>query len=166
MSGHRQAAVALHGLASEDREAILAELADSEKATLRAYLDELSALGFDAELPAETVLPQRSRSVQERINAASAAQLIDVFGQEPASLVGQFLALHHWAWRDEFLSLLSPQRREQVRAAQSDDVPASARARYLLDAVSASLDQSPVPPPKALFAMVNQLHRRVRAWMQ
>ena len=39
MSGHRQAAVALHGLAEEDRTLILAELPPADQATLQDYLN-------------------------------------------------------------------------------------------------------------------------------
>jgi hypothetical protein len=47
MNGHRQAAVALFGLASSDQERILAELPAQDQRILQDYLAELAALGFD-----------------------------------------------------------------------------------------------------------------------
>jgi hypothetical protein len=47
MSGHRQAALALHALSPRDQGLILAELPETDQDTLRTYLAELKELGFD-----------------------------------------------------------------------------------------------------------------------
>lgn len=173
MSGHRQAAVALHSLAMADRDAILVALPDSDQRTLRAYLDELSELGFDTGLQAVVELPrarskqrrdQQECTAQERIQSAGAAQVLAVFEAEPASLLGQFLALHNWAWRDELLSMLAPARREQVRAAQPAALPPPELARYLIEAVAVALGDAAPPPEPSMHMKANRFLQRVRAW--
>ena len=47
MSGHRQAAIALHAVSAADRRLILAELPAADRVTLTVYLRELKELGFD-----------------------------------------------------------------------------------------------------------------------
>lgn len=157
MSGHRQAAVALHGLAEEDRELILAELPPADRATLQDYLRELNELGFEGG-PAIASLAGDS---PDRIADAPASALAAVFEHEPASLLGQFLALRDWRWRDELLQMLPATRRAQVSAVAAQGAPAPARARYLLAAVERRLAQTAAPVPAPRLSLVS---RWVRAW--
>jgi len=152
MNGHRQAAVALYGLAQSDQERILAELPANDQRILQDYLAELAALGFDkaanmAEAMAPAVAPAApaasSTDPNARLRAASAAQLHAALAHEPAALIAQVMALDSWPWAADLLDLLPPQRRKLVRDALEAQSAAPARARFLLTAVSAALRDTP-----------------------
>ena len=161
MSGHRQAAVALHALAEADRTLILAELPETDQATLRGYLTELDELGFDSGaatdlLPrrgdAGTVPPAANDSAADALAEASAPAVHSALEGEPASLVAQMLSIEAWTWRADFLTLQTAARREQLRACAPDGAVAPARAAFLRRAVSERLQRLPAaasPAPAA-----------------
>lgn len=173
MSGHRQAAVALHALAAADRTLILAELPETDQATLRGYLTELDELGFDSGA-ATDLLPRRgagagpvpSAANDEAADAladAAAADVHAVLEGEPASLVAQLLSVEAWTWRADFLTLQTAPRREQLRACAPDGAVAPARAAFLRRAVSERLQRLPAaasPAPAA--APARPLWMRIR----
>ncbi|NRR31463.1 hypothetical protein HSX11_14895 [Oxalobacteraceae bacterium] len=167
MSGYRQAAVALHGLAAEDRGLILAELAQADQSTLRAYLDELNELGFETQAldpGALAATVQAAAPAPDRLAGVSAQTMLALFEAEPAALVAQCLALRDWPWAAPLLALMTPARREAVRAAAPAGARAPARERFLLQALSgrlAMLAPAPVQPPATLLA---PLLRLVKSW--
>jgi len=138
MSGHRQAAAALHGLHELDRSLILEQLAPADQATLRSYLAELSALGFEA-APLADIAPRQSAELA----TAPAAVIYSLLEHEPAALVAQVLAVQPWGWRDELLALCTPARRIAIGAVQVTVAPA--RSRFLLESLRSRLaDAAPV----------------------
>jgi hypothetical protein len=158
MSGHRQAAVALYSLAESDQGAILAELPAADQTILRGYLAELAELGFDkaANSGAVPLAPPPADAQRASLQRASAAAMLSVLGQEPASLVAQLLSLGSWAWAPEFMELLTPARRALVReAASAGFAAAPAREQFLLAAIGAALRDlpaAPVPPGTRRFS--------------
>lgn len=167
MSGHRQAALALHGLSRNDQDKILAELPFDDQQRLRAYLAELTELGFDAPLQDAVKSGLFARTVPDtpraRLQAASASDMAALLAPEPAALAAQVLRLGDWPWTAEFLLLLPGPRRVQVQAAAAAvAAPAPERARFLLDAVAAKL----APPASGLPAPLSGLMNKVGAWMR
>lgn len=141
MSGHRQAAVALHALTEADRAAILNDLPMPDQEMLRGYLEELQALGFESGGREFDALAETPAGLE----AASASALFSVLEHEPTMLVAQVLALQDWSWKAELLALFPSARRELIRAAGTGaGVPAPARARFLRGALEAKLGR-PAP---------------------
>jgi hypothetical protein len=159
MNGHRQAAVALFGLASRDQVRILAELPAQDQRILQDFLAELAALGFDkaanmadvAEPPPVTA-PAAPLEPRVRLHGAAAADVLAAIAHEPAALIAQLLAIDSWPWAPDLLDALPPHKRKLVRDALDGGVAeAPARTRYLLAAVAAGLRQAPAAgtPPRA-----------------
>jgi hypothetical protein len=152
VSGHRQAAVALHGLDAEDRASILAELPPADQHTLRSFLDELDALGFDREAVAAvgksaSAAPARSGADPHgHLHGASAAAMFALLEPEPSALIAQVLNLRDWPWAGELVHLFPAPRRESIRAARAlYTVPAPSRTRFLLETLSARVSDVAVP---------------------
>ncbi|MYM32215.1 hypothetical protein GTP58_28160 [Duganella sp. CY15W] len=158
MSGHRQAAAALHGLDERDRSLILDQLPPADQATLRSYLDELSALGFEA-APLAAIMPAPSAELA----TASALAIYSLLEHEPATLVAQVLAAQPWRWRDELLALCSPARRAAIGAVQVTAAPVL--RRFLLESLRSRLaDAAPVAPRRV--TPLTPLLRWVKSWRQ
>jgi hypothetical protein len=175
MSGHRRAAVALHGLHASDQQWMLAELPAPDRKILRGYLKELDALGFTSEhaladdfqptgaAPITTVTPVTARSaennggnVREQLQQASALEMLACLQNEPIRLIACFLNLHAWPWRVELLTLLPRASQLRIRPLLDDAAPpAAGMASFLLDAVAARLRTLPVVPtePPVMVAM-------------
>lgn len=145
MSGHRQAAVALHGLNEADRTLILEQLPRSDQAVLRNHLAELRSLGFESGLAHLAAPVQADAGVpptaHERVQAAGAAAVFAMLEHEPASLVAQVLSLSDWRWRQALLEMYSPVQRDVISAIRP--VLAPARQRFLLEALAERLAQRP-----------------------
>ncbi|PHV05349.1 hypothetical protein CSQ96_20850 [Janthinobacterium sp. BJB412] len=162
MSGHRQAAVALHALAGADRELILEQLPAGDQAALRGYLDELSALGFEsagarADMLALTAATPVKAAKAADLSAATAATMFALLQREPAALVAQVLALQQWAWGAGLLAMCAPARRQAIEAARVAAAPA--RARFLRATLDARLAE--LTPP-AVAAVAPSGWRRMR----
>ncbi|WP_256082042.1 hypothetical protein [Massilia sp. YIM B04103] len=172
MSGHRQAAVALHALAAADRELILAELPAADQHTLRGYLAELRELGFESGgsgtlLAAAKAGGAAAMPALERLQAATAQQIYAALEREPASLVAQVLAAQHWRWHAEFLALCTPARRSAVQAAApAASGAAPARRRFLLEALAQRLGQPASAVQAGHAAAPGRLLQRMFAWMR
>lgn len=147
MSGHRQAAIALHAVSTADQKLILAELPAADRDTLRGYLRELKELGFDGADAAEVMPPVPSpappATTLDRIAAATPATVFAIFQHEPPALTAQFLALHQWPWAAPMLELFTAAQRERIRRARPA-VPqlAPARQRFVLDVFGARLESA------------------------
>lgn len=189
MSGHRQAALALHAVSKGDQEAVLAELPAADQQVLRAHLQELTALGFDAEvvrlassekyenqfgnLPdsvAQDVMPDDHRLVLRR---ASAALMFEILGHEPASLIAQLLSLEVWPWAADFLDNFAPNRRAViVDAYDGHNISAVAKINFMLEIVATSAWREMQKKATALTPVAQQktglswFKQKVLAWMQ
>ncbi len=150
MNGHRQAAVALYGLASIDQERILAELPAQDQRILQDYLAELAALGFDRAIDmADAVVPAAAPlAPRTRLHGSAAADVLAVIAHEPPALIARLLAMDSWPWAAAVLAALPPHTRKLVDAARDAGVVAApACARFLLAAVDARLSAVSAPPP-------------------
>jgi hypothetical protein len=154
LGGHRQAALALFGLAARDQALILAELDLADQQVLRDYLAELAALGFDgtplesAASASVTPSPAATTDAFTRLRMASASAMVGVLAGEPASLTAQVLSLERWAWAPDFIDGLAAPARKQVRDALQDGVAVAPALRaFLLDAVADGLPASPAAAP-------------------
>lgn len=149
MIGHRRAAAALHGLQEEDRQWLLAELPDADRDILKRLLGELTELGFEpgstATASATLMLPVRQSNVTDLSSAdivrnAAARDMIAVLEHEPSSLIAQVLGLEEWPWKQAYLQMLQPLRRDRI-AAMSDQMShlAPALKACLLDGLAKRL---------------------------
>ena len=168
MSGHRQAAVALHALDDADRSLILDQLPAADQTTLRGYLAELAALGFES--AAMDGMPQATQTIQSAsdLASASAAAMFALLEHEPAALVAQVLAARQWNWHAGLLALCTPARREAIRAAQV--APAPARTRFLLESLGSRLADATTAPaapdlPRSAWPLAPLL-RLVKSWQR
>lgn len=125
MIGHRRAAAALHGLQEEDRQWLLAELPDADRDILKQLLGELTELGFEpgstATTSATAMLPVRQRnaitlSSADIVRNAAARDMIALLEHEPSSLIAQVLGLEEWPWKQAYLQMLPPLRRDRIVA--------------------------------------------------
>ena len=155
MSGYRQAAVALHGLTAADQDLILAELPDADQERLRAYLAELTELGFDVPAPQSAArlfsfAPRAPATPHSRVRGAGAEVMLELLGGEPAGLVALLLNSDDWPWRAQFLALLPAARRAQVQgAAGGGPIAAPACAAFLVESLGAMLERRPAPAPRS-----------------
>lgn len=158
MSGHRQAAAALHALADADRHLILEQLAPGDQSLLRGYLDELRSLGFEA----EHVAPAAAPAQPDGLASAPAAAMFCLLEHEPVELVAEVLAMQSWRWRGELLAMYHPARREAIVAAPV--VAAPARARFVLDALGARLAALPAAGAAQPASPLAALFERMTSW--
>lgn len=176
MSGHRQAAVALHGLDARDQRAILAELPEPDQDILRGLLAELTELGFEktvgsalasAPTPGRPAVEESDPDTDARrtVRSASPAAMFAVLGHEPARLQGYILSLERWPWTEGFLELLPSPRRALVSdALRAGFAPAPARTGFLLQSAARALreTQRPVAPPPA--GLLSRTLIRLASW--
>ncbi len=158
MSGHRRAALALHAVADEDRDLILAQLPAADQQRLRDYLAELAELGIEGDCGGLD-LPAAAPAGAALLAGASAPAMFAVLEHEPAALVAQLLALRDWPWAQPLLALYPASRRDAIRSARV--VPAPARDRFLLEALAATVAAPAVPVRASLLA---PLRRLVAVW--
>lgn len=142
MNGHKQAAAALHGLSTADREMVLAELPAADQDILRGYLAELAELGFAA-----APLRAAMATPADQVRAADAATLYALLAQQPAGLVAQFLRIDAWPASAALLAQFPPPQRERITALleQAGAVP-PALARALVEQLAGSLPAAEALP--------------------
>ncbi len=165
-SGYRRAALALHGLAQQDRAWILKELPDTDKVVLTQLLDELDELGFsgdaaeavhaDGAASSASVTPNgsqpeaKSTSRLEQIRRASAEDMFAILENEPGSLTAQILSMESWPWATRFLGLFPEARRVRISAMIShgqEIIPA--RHAFLLQSMAERLAEiAGIPIPR------------------
>ena len=161
-SDTRRAALLLHALAAGDRESLLAELPELQRATLRGLLAELDMLGIPADrnLLEEVIAApvaasaQGSRTTQDdsqpmpaplrALRDAAIADLVEAVRDEPAGLVAHLLSLADWTWREPLLGRLGAARRRQIEECLSARTapPPPAVADALVTALTGRLQRA------------------------
>jgi hypothetical protein len=166
MSGHRKAALALHAVSPDDRQAILRELPEEDQRLLRSYLEELEALGFDALAVEDALSARPATGPQAVIGAADPGTMASVLAAEPVSLIAALMRLESWPWAEDYLRGLPPARRLCVASLLAAPAAAApARDALLLEQVAGAVRSAgsaadePAPP-----SFVSSLVRRVTAW--
>lgn len=157
MSGHRQAAVALHALGDDDRRLILDALPAADQDTLRGYLAELTSLGFEGGSGDAALMAPAGE-----LSTASPAAMLALLEHEPAALVAQVLAAQPWRWSAGLLALCTPARREAIRAARV--VAAPARTRFVLASLGERLAEAAPASARVPASPWSPLLRWVTSW--
>jgi hypothetical protein len=140
MSGHRKAALALHALGRDDRAMVLAALPDADQRILRAHLDELAELGFDASTAEIALRDTCDPTPHEAIAAADPDDILHIVGNEPAALIGVLLNAGPWAWEAAFLARLPAHLRLRLETCRADETQrGQRRAAFVVDAVARAL---------------------------
>jgi hypothetical protein len=169
MSGHRQAALALYSLADSDRRAILAELPERDRDTLRAYLAELTELGFDRAANSGAVAALApvggAGAASDVLLRAEPAAMAALLRHEPAAFVAALLSFEPWPWAPAFLELHTPLRRAQIAdAGRAGAIAAPACRAFVVDALAAALRTMPAPAPAAPQHSVPRRFSRMLQW--
>jgi hypothetical protein len=130
MDGHRQAALALHGLPEPDRAWVLGQLNEAERTQVAHLLTELRDLGIPRE-PIAIPVPMTAR---DRVRAAKPARIRELLRKEPVDFVAAVLAIEAWPWRAAYLARLPRARRAAVesRIRAREQQPAADRLREAL----------------------------------
>lgn len=153
----REAALLLHALAPADREWLIAQLPDAERAPLRAHLDELRAIGIPADraLVEQVVAAPRAATAaaptdggddaMRALEEARAAEIAELLAGEPPFLVAQLLRVKDWTWSRALLRRLGAAERaaverELARAAAPRTI---ALQRHLVGALARRLAAAP-----------------------
>lgn len=177
-AARKRCALALHAVASRDREWLLAKLSAAQRTELEQLVRELQELG----IPADSTVAQdalrrgaaskmaRARQEGESAAALTTADASDMAGlleQEPSFLIAQALMLHNTS-RETILAHLSANKRRQVQqllepagsAANIVRLP-PALSRTLQDELSIRLRQRPTNTPARKYPPAG---RRWPAW--
>ncbi|MBV8464759.1 MAG: hypothetical protein JO218_02330 [Burkholderiales bacterium] len=127
----RQSALLVHGLAQADRDWLLTQLPENDRARLAGHLAELAELGVPADPGLlDTVLAQvgprpaaRGKTdPRQTLRRAGAEVMLQLLGQEPAWMIGTVLSIESWPWREALVEGLDASRRERVRQALRPNV--------------------------------------------
>jgi hypothetical protein len=172
MSGHRRAALTLHGLQAQDKQWLLTQLPAQDQTILREHLQELDALGFRYEPELIDQLPQQveqhaalapnpatltktplqsngapdpASAAMSTIASADAGQIWLLVQDEPLAWLARLLACQHWPWQADLLAQLPPPTRQRLRALS---VPAAPKLdQSLLLVLQQALINAPAPAP-------------------
>ena len=165
MSGHRRAALALHGLVLEDRELVLAELQEGDQRQLRGYLDELEELGFGGVAVNEALADEPPSSAAQAVAAASADAILRAVEGEPASFVCVLLGAQSWPWEAVFLAALPAHLRLRVEVMRTEGRPAAARDAFVVGAVARALGgQRAMQRPAGTPVRFGNIVKWLRSW--
>jgi hypothetical protein len=147
--GHRRAALALHSISDADRDWILGQVDDRERAVLRHLLGELQDLGMQ---PDSSFLPD-SLGGEQAVDVAPEAwtdvelkRVACLLAAESAGLIAFALAAFPPATRDRVLEYLPLHRRSGVARLLANDIEARARSRtsrLLLEHLMTQMAQVP-----------------------
>jgi hypothetical protein len=172
MSGARQAALVLHGLAPADREWMLARLPEPRQQELGALLEELQSLGLppDAGLIHEAIGDApAAASPAANLMQASAEQMHALLAEEPDRLVALLVSSSAWPWKERFFVLLGAARAQRVRELALLSAAGPALREAVLASACSRLEQQPqgaagATPARAPINALAQLRQRWAAW--
>lgn len=164
MSGVRQAALVLHGLAPADREWMLSRLPDDRADDLRVLLQELQEIGIPAE-PAliRSAIEPRTGGDDRRglrgIAEAGADEIYSILCNEPDPLIATVMSSSAWPWAEGLLARLGPARAQRIRSlAQEQAVGAALRGAVLRHL------SSRVPQGRPSARAANPALARLKQW--
>ena len=138
----RQSALLLHGLSAEDRQWILAQLAEGQRARLSGYLAELEQLGMPADRSlaeallsgaagrAENAAHRTGAHAAERatfgaaLRAAPAEAVLAILAEQPAWLIALVLGIEPWPWREAIHVGVDASKRERIKQYLGSQPPA------------------------------------------
>lgn len=166
MSGARQAALTLHALQAGDRDWMLAQLPETQRAALRGMLDDLTGLGIPADSqliqdaakpmtpPAEPTVVRDSQGAAvssgiESIRRATAESLHVVLADETDELIAMLLSIEDFVWRHELLAMLLPRKRAAIQRRTARPL-APALSAALVACIARRLDD--LAPPECVAA--------------
>lgn len=162
----RHAALKLHSAHEQDRDWILAQLDDRDRAQLQTYLGELEGLGIPRQ--AVPVMPLPSLSLTAQIDGVDAAFACTQLAKEPAWVLVELLRLHPWSWRAALLATLNLQQRKAVLAElEQSSAPAmpAERRTVLIQLLHARLcEPIGIAPLQAASKRQSRLLNKVRLW--
>jgi hypothetical protein len=150
-SGYEKAAEKLSGLTGEDRDWVLARLAETDRLRISELLEHVEAPAEEDSGP-EVPTTEPALSPETAVAKASAAEVARVLQAEPDWLVALILAKRRWPWYEDYLSRFEPARlerlHEMVRTVRESAKP---RACDEATAALAAKLQAPTPGPRAAF---------------
>ena len=164
MSGLRQAALVLHGLADADRAWMLSQLAPEQAVQVGALLAELRELGLPNDpsfatqaLGAEQLAamrvqpPAAPQGPAEAVRAAAPDRMLRVLEGECPGFVAILLASDDWPWRAAFFASLSPARMRAVQdAVRGSESGARLRSQVIAAVARRLRDAGVASPPRTL----------------
>jgi hypothetical protein len=108
-TGHRHAALLLHGMATEDRVWLLSQLDAPQRASLMPLLEELAQLAIppDAGLVTEAVQTTLAEgafdasfdSLAAQVTALPVQKVVEILRREPHAIVSRIVSMRAWPWR-------------------------------------------------------------------
>lgn len=174
----RKAALLLHTLGTNDREWLVAQLADRDRTMLRPLLSELRALGIpvDRRLVDDAVAVARKTpeppasgkgsAPSDAVRRAAAAAGVDaalvalvegadpvrlagLLRSEPPGLVARLLAIHAWPWSREVLA--------ELGAVRTREIEESASRLHIGDGTESAPSTAPALSSRLLAFLVERL---------
>ena len=136
----RSAALALHGLPEEKRQAVLATLTVDQRLAVEPMLRELAELGLPATASrfANDTAPLEPMSLLDSLSAEVVVPLLD---EQSPHTVALLLGARDWPWKAHVIERLDPQRREAVRQhLVSDGIPPPLVAQAVVDRFQAAVE--------------------------
>jgi hypothetical protein len=146
-SGPRSAALLLHAMDAGDRQWLMSQLSDDQRADVQRLLDELSMLGIPADRglvrDALHVTSQAVRAAAHptpdpvaALRGASVDIVCRVLAAECDQLIAKVLSCHPWPWHEALLAHIGAVRRQRINdAIRRATSPAGARGGQLANAL-------------------------------
>lgn len=169
MSGHRRAAVALHGLQAADRQAMLSQLPEHDQQILQDYLAELDALGFSYGPDLAQEIPVRvdkgpAVDAVTQLRRMPLARLLPALADEPAMVIARVLQIQAWPWQENFLGQLPALLKQRVRGHLAQGLPPAPKLQAcllenLLRKIASQPPRRMNPAPQAVSWLANWRQR-------
>lgn len=158
-AGTRKSALLLHALAHADREWIMTQLPEAERATLVALLAELESLGIPADRALvdevvntvrepEEATPSRDAALVREIAVTDSSRLAALLRDEPALVLAHLLRIADWPWRAELRKHLGEAKWLEAEAALKTLRKAPALRAQVLESVARHLQADSKPAPR------------------
>lgn len=159
-AGTRKSALLLHAMAQADREWVMAQLPEAERATLVALLAELESLGIPADRalvaevvntvrePEESAAPSREAALVREIALADSSHLSALLRDEPALVLAHLLRIADWPWRAELRKHLGEAKWLEAEAGLKTFREAPSLRAQVLESVARHLRADSKPAPR------------------